>query len=265
MRIGTTSDGMKIGLYPHITDGTPPYGPDAPYDHVHMDKVYAYQESILKRIDDYDLWKYQDKPGKMSSEYRKLRKLDPEMKTIVAISKQTIKSKPNARVDMEKLIPRSLWYYPFPGSIYDKQNVANADWLITQEMKAVFVLALKNTKEDPSNPSSKLYEQMKGLNAAERAEIARQSGLAITLYNKREWYLGPQAAIPYTLFDEKFVPRSFKDTVTERYDHTSPLHNQALRTTSGALRAEAYLVDETVDSVEEPVAKIIEPKAKEKK
>jgi len=220
-----------------------------------IEQTWTYQDAVLKVIEDNDLWKYMDKPGRMLAEYRKIRKSDPDMADLVKCVKLSIRGKlpdraqfPDAYADV---VPKKYYDYPFPGTIMRGQNIDNADWIIDQEAKSVFVFALENTCADPFDPKNKeAFERMKGLNMQERIEIAQGSYVRMTRGTQDKITIGPNCAVRFTLFDDPELPRKFPNTKLVKYDHSNPKHNPELRMDRGYPLMSAYVEDESGVAVE---------------
>lgn len=262
----TTTDGRRVVLGPHSPDGHPDYGnPDVGIGGVAQQNIAAHQEAILRRLDEWDLWQYFGEAGRMADEYRKARKQDPEMDILVRLAKLAVGKKtklPKRGTEQWiELVPQNLWNYPLPSKIYQgHQYVGTADWLIDQEMKAVYAFFLENVNPDPFVPDHPEFEVMKGLNLAERQQVAQKYMVKVRFGPHDVLIIGPCSGKAFTLFDDAMMPRGMPGTKLVRYDHSDPKHNPALRGEGGFMRADAYL-----ELPKEEVAEATEAEPKQEK
>jgi hypothetical protein len=225
-------------------DGHPDYGnKDVGLSDRHKDHVIAHQDKILKVLDDHDLWQYMNEAGRMAREYTNIRKADPEMVDLVRLVRLSIRGKIPERSHPEyyEVVPQELEWYPLPGRAHYKHSVDNPDWIITQEMKAVLAFFLENTNENLNDPKNPNFDKLRGMTGPERQEYTRESQVRLTRGERDQVIIPPGAGVPFTLFDDPELPRSFPGTRLIRYDHTNPKHNQALRSNRGYARMDAYL------------------------
>jgi hypothetical protein len=259
MRNVKTPDGRRVAVYPMAPDGHPDYGGEILGEDRWVQKnVHAYQDAILKVINDNDLYQYMDEPGRMSAEYRNIRKRDPDMPQLIKCVKLAMTGNLPSPMDprFKSLVPEGWEAWPFPGPIMKGQTIDNADWIITQEMKAIWAFVLVNTRENPLDPNSKKFKQMATLSDVERARATKES--RILLYRgsrKNKIIIPPGAALRFTLFDDPELPREFPDLELQKYDHTDPRHNPELRADGVYANMHAYVGEKSVLS--EPARQVM--------
>lgn len=250
MRKVTTTDGKRVVVHPHATDGNIDYGhPDYRDKRAIQRKVEAYQDQIFKVIDDNDLWRYMGTPGKMSSEYRHIRKSDPEMPQLIKCVKTSIKGflPRYGTADFNNEVPEEWREWPFPGPIMRGQGIENADWIIDQEMKAIWAFALENIHENPLNPDSKRFKEMSRLTDVERARATQDTKVKLSRGDPKNKIIIPAGcALRFTLFDDPELPREHPDLRLVKYDHTKSMHNPELRSGGSYADMHAYVGDGVV-------------------
>lgn len=262
MRKATTPDGTKVMVSPHAPDGHPDYGNEYyQRDRGLQRRVHAYQDQIMKIIDDNDLWQYIDEPGRMAAEYRAIRKADPEMPQLVQCVKASVRGLLPERNTPEYLdeVPEEWREWPFPGMVRKKQGVENSDWIVDKEMKSVFVFILENVNKNPLDPNNKKeFNQVVKMSDVEQARFVK--GLTAKMFRggqRRHKIIIPAGcAMRFTLLDDAELPRTHPKLRLVRYNHADPAHNTELKSDGSYDDMRAYV--EAAAPVVVPTKKVME-------
>ena len=247
MRKVVTPDGSRVMVSPHAPPGHPDYGSEElKNDRVWHRKIESFQDTIHKILADNNLWEKIGVRGGMSEAYRNIRKNDPEMPQLIKCVKLGIMGHlPSYGTESFKIeVPQEWWGWPFPGPIRRGHTIDNADWIINEEMKAIWAFAVVNTNDNPLDPRSKEFKDMLKLTDIERARYVMKTRVKLSRGNARTKIIIPAGcALRFTLFDDPELPREHPQLSVVRYDHTDPLHNPELRADSVYVDMHAYAGD----------------------
>lgn len=232
----TKSDGSIVELSPHFTQGRPNlYNSvgEPNYSKEDWERLIGYQQGILDRIREWNLYEYIGEPGRMEGEYRKRRRNDPRLEELVRITK-IIHSGDSEQIKQIHASGRYPTDYVLP-STARKGSRIDADWMIDRELEAVFVFVLTNTNADP-----RYRKENKTLPEKELDRVYNTEVVSVRLHPSagcQNVNIPPGASIPIpfcgdkALASEDGLRRPAAPIKIEPYDHSNPKHNSMLRNT----------------------------------
>ena len=206
-----------------------------------------YYDDIIERVELWGLWKYFDEPGRMTSEYRRLRRDEPIMDLIERYAVlSTMGNLPKDQFTGRYNIPEEIAHYPLPGGIFYKQGI-NRDWLIGRELTDVFMYVIENTNKDPIDEVENAVrdkELVKELRKSRTGVVDIGHGTGIG-----RLHLGPGRAVAVQFCADRWLPRgAMRDesgnpcTRTLRFDPNDAKHNRRLRKSGPYQSAADYLL-----------------------